>query len=105
VEKLSQRIKSKIINQAPKSRNVHIAILISMQEEIKQCLDDGWTRTIIWQALVDEKKLSCSYSQFNRFIRQHLNINLSKKPKPKTETNKAHTPFHYSPVYKEEELI
>jgi len=112
MESLSARIKTKIINGTNNGRNVHIAILLKLEEEIRQSLIDGWTRALIWQTLSEEKKLSCSYSQFNRFVKRYLkdisapSANFKNKLKVFNKAPEKKKPgFHYNPNYNVDDLV
>lgn len=103
-------------------------IFISMQDDIKKALDDGWTAKVIWDTLRDEGKIPFGYPSFNKYIKRfirntnqtelsaaektvHVERNRGKTMKRKTETTtKKNTDtqmqgFSWNPRANKEELI
>ena len=65
---LSEVIAAKIA-QRPASQNAknRTAFLANM-EEIRQALDDGWSRKIVWETLKEQGKISFGYQAFLRYV-------------------------------------
>lgn len=44
------------------------AAFLAVRDDVKQALDEGWPLHAIWQALLQEQRLSFSYQTFCRFV-------------------------------------
>jgi hypothetical protein len=58
--------------QRTSSRKNKVAFL-AMREEISEALEKGWSITVIWETLRDERSFTATYNTFRLYILKYLN--------------------------------
>ena len=89
---LSERIAERV-NGVSKHSAVtrNRAAFMAVKEEVRQALDDGWCRKLIWETLKEEGKIPFEYQTFLRMTKKtglDIQVNEDEKidPKGKDET-------------------
>ncbi|OCG28961.1 hypothetical protein A9G45_01350 [Gilliamella sp. HK2] len=70
---LSQRIAEKVRNKKNTKKAKNRGDFLVHKTDIEQAIIDGWSVKIIWETLVDEKKISVSYPAFNNYVNKLIN--------------------------------
>lgn len=65
---LSQRIAERLRNKKQTKHAKNRADFLVYKTEIEQAMTDGWSVKIIWETLLDEKKITVSYTAFNNYV-------------------------------------
>jgi hypothetical protein len=63
-ERIAQHVQSTKTNQ---SRN-NLFTFLALRDEIRQALNDSYTRKEIWETLRKEQKIAFCYGSFNRYV-------------------------------------
>jgi hypothetical protein len=77
---LSQRITERARTKKPTATGKNRAAFLSVREEIKCALDDGWPVKTIWETLREEGTIAFGYDAFMRYV-NHL-IEPREQPQP-----------------------
>lgn len=114
-DRIAER-ESKKINSGNSKNKV---AFIALKKDIQEALDAGWSMKVIWETLLEEKKISFSYKTFRTYVTQLIlsssNVNIepvasiSKKPKDgnvsKSNTKTGIPAFTFQPTPNPEELL
>ena len=65
---LSARIAKRITSRQPNRKEKNRADFLVIRADVKQALDDGWPIKTIWETIIDEGKMVCSYQAFRGYI-------------------------------------
>ncbi|PTN09682.1 TraK family protein [Nitrosomonas aestuarii] len=106
---LSERLS---MNQArnPSRSNLHLPAFLALKEEIRQAINDGWTKHQIWSTLYEENKLVCSYVWFLNLCRRYVADDPVERNRAGAMPNRQGADsnsngFNYHASYNKEELI
>ena len=80
-ERIAQRVQSKKPNQAKNNRSAFLAL----RDEIRQALNDNYTKKEIWETLRDEQKIMFGYTAFTRYVNRLILSNNKQEKSPNTE--------------------
>ncbi len=79
---LTERIADHVAKKKPNRRAKNLAAFLANKLEIQAAIDDGWSVKVIWETLVEEKRISVSYQAFNSYVNKHIR---GKAEKPSQE--------------------
>jgi hypothetical protein len=65
---LSQRIAEHAKTKAPTVAGKNRAAFLTVREEVKGALDDGWPIKTVWETLREEGKIEFGYDAFIRYV-------------------------------------
>jgi hypothetical protein len=82
---LSARIAERATRQKTSVSAQNRAAFLVLREDIKQALDDGWSCKTIWETLLEEEKITCSYPTFNGYVTKLIVSSVAPKVAPKAE--------------------
>lgn len=104
---LSERITERALKKKASPHAVNRATFLTHRPEIKQALDDGWSVKIVWEQLVEEKKIGFSYQSFRKYVQRLIpKETITKDPAAK---DKKAPPkiggFNYNATPKKEDLL
>lgn len=109
---LSQRIAERIKNKRPTKKAKNRADFLVQKNDIEQAIADGWAVRIIWETLLDEKKISLSYPAFNNYVNKLINkkkLKIKEEPIKQTTTSSSSSSsvsgFTYDPKPDQDNLI
>jgi hypothetical protein len=116
---LSERITEKVngvLKHSAVTRNR--AAFMAVKEEVRQALNDGWCRKLIWETLKEEGKINFEYQTFLRMTKKAgLDVQVKEdekiEPKGKDETvtknpikaSSALNGFNFDANAKKEDII
>jgi len=109
IKNLSQRIAERLRNKKPTKKTKNRADFLVYKTDIEQAISDGWSVKIIWETLLDERKIACSYPAFNNYankliIKKRKNENEEIKNTEKISTQKTDG-FNFNSTPNKEDLI
>ncbi|MCO6559781.1 MAG: hypothetical protein J6574_01595 [Gilliamella sp.] len=106
---LSQRIAERLRNKKQTKHAKNRADFLVYKTEIEQAMIDGWSVKIIWETLLDEKKITVSYPAFNNYVNK---IIIKKKSQPVKEVKNIKKgsitktdSFNFNSIPNKEDLI
>jgi hypothetical protein len=107
-ERIAQRVQSTKTNRA---RNNLLAFL-ALRDDIKQALNDSYTKKEIWETLRDEQKIAFGYTSFTRYVNRLILCNNKQEIHTKEEsesvkkqTAKPDEQQNVTPKEKKEDVI
>ena len=98
--------KLKKINKKPTKKTKNRADFLVYKTDIEQAINDGWSVRVIWETLIDEKKVTCSYPAFNNYVNK-LIVKKQQKKEEKREEKKSQKidGFNFNSIPNKDELI
>lgn len=69
---LLEHITKKAINRPDTCQNKNLALFLTLKNDIKETLAEGWSAKFIWETLQEEKKFFGSYNCFLNYIKKYI---------------------------------
>lgn len=82
--RIAERATSKKVSVSAQNR----AAFLAVREDIRQALNDGWSSKVIWETLLEEEKISCSYPTFNSYVTKLIVAPMATKASQEPEIQK-----------------
>ena len=103
---LSERLSKNQVRN-PSRSNLHLPAFLALKEEIRQAINDGWTKHQIWSTLYEENKLVCSYVWFLNLCRRYVANDPVERNRAASRqgADSSNNGFNYHSSYDKEELI
>jgi hypothetical protein len=70
-ERIAQRVQSTKTNRA----RSNLLAFLALRDDIKQALNDSYTKKEIWETLRDEQKIAFGYTSFTRYVNRLILCN------------------------------
>ncbi|HGU7323856.1 TPA: TraK family protein [Legionella pneumophila] len=85
---LSARIAERAASKKTSISAQNRAAFLVIREDVRQALNDGWSSKTIWETLLEEEKISCSYPTFNSYVTKLIPPPVTPKTSQEPETQK-----------------
>jgi hypothetical protein len=69
---LTDRIAQRQLKKQSSGNSKNNAAFLTHKKEIARALSDNWSMKVIWETLIDEKKISFSYKTFRVYVSKHI---------------------------------
>lgn len=85
---LSARIAERAARKKTSISAQNRAAFLLVREDVRQALNDGWSSKTIWETLLEEEKIACSYPTFNSYVTKLIPPSVTPKASQELELQK-----------------
>ncbi len=85
---LSARIAARAVSKKTSISAQNRAAFLVVREDVRLALNDGWSSKTIWETLLEEEKISCSYPTFNSYVTKLISPSVIPKTSQEPEMQK-----------------